>query len=319
MKRSASVPERQGPLKCLVLVPTLEDARDLAGLVSERTDLHLLGPFTNLQKVLLILEAESIDLVAVEATSITLSELDRLRAEAHSHEAHLTIFEGIEGTEHTLDVIERVVARHKRAQPRPRRTDGLRVVAVGSSTGGPDALGELIPRLPASFRPAILVAQHMPPAFTPILARRLAERARLTIREAEDGDEMVPGLVLIAPGDYHLALNEDGCSVRIHQGPPENSCRPAADVLFRSVAKIMGPDAIGVVLTGMGRDGYAGARLLRDSGADVVVQDEESSVVWGMPGLIAREGLATRVATLPDIARHLVERAASGPYEGETP
>ncbi|MEO1233124.1 MAG: CheB methylesterase domain-containing protein [Myxococcota bacterium] len=289
-----------------MLVPTSEDARNLAGVASGRAEIDLLGPLTQVAEMYRALDQERLDLVAVEARAISLSELDRLRTAVRSRGLHLTVFESEDRLESTLARLIRGARRRRTSAPRRAPP---RVVAVACSTGGPDALGELIPRLPPSFGPTVLIAQHMPPNFTPILARRLAERAQLPIREAQDGDALASGLVLIAPGDHHLEIREDGCSVRLHRGPPENSCRPAADVLFRSVAKTMGPKALGVVLTGMGRDGLAGARLMRERGAEIFVQDEDSSVVWGMPGLIAREGLATQIATLPEIARYLVERA----------
>lgn len=183
------------------------------------------------------------------------------------------------------------------------------VIAVGSSTGGPDALDDLIPNLPTSFSPAVLVTQHMPAAFIPILAKRLDRHSKLDVRQAVDGDKLYPGLVLLAPGDYHMEVSEDELTVRLHQGPPEHSCRPSVDVLFRSVAKVFGRRSTGVVLTGMGRDGVDGARAMRGSGAQVLIQDEETSVVWGMPGIIAREGFATFTGSIPAITQKLITLA----------
>jgi two-component system chemotaxis response regulator CheB len=155
----------------------------------------------------------------------------------------------------------------------------------------------------------VLVAQHMPASFTPLLARRLEQRSVLRIHEAADGEPLLPGTVLVAPGDRHLEVDETAAVARLSQEPPENSCRPSVDVLFRSVARALGPRALGLVLTGMGRDGLEGARFLRQAGGEVWVQDETSSVVWGMPGLIHQARLATRVGDLDTLADGLLERA----------
>ncbi len=174
----------------------------------------------------------------------------------------------------------------------------IKLVAIGSSTGGPAALGQLIPALPADFPSPIVVVQHMPPVFTGLLAERLSEQTSLEVREAKDGDDLKPGLILIAPGDHHLVVTRRGKSVELDRGPPENSCRPAVDVLFRSVAEQLGKRALGVVLTGMGKDGLLGAESMRKKGATILVQDEESSVVWGMPGFVAKAGLADSVLSI---------------------
>jgi two-component system chemotaxis response regulator CheB len=140
-----------------------------------------------------------------------------------------------------------------------------------------------------------------------MLAQRLDAGSNLTVREAVDGEALVPGTVLVAPGGRHLALKRTaaGASVVLSDDPPENFCRPAVDVLFRSVAAVFRDRALGVVLTGMGRDGAAGAKLLRDSGGEVFVQDEQTSVVWGMPGAVVQAGQADRVLPLADVPREL--------------
>jgi two-component system chemotaxis response regulator CheB len=186
-------------------------------------------------------------------------------------------------------------------------------VAIGVSTGGPNALAVLLPQIPADFPVPILVVQHMPPMFTRLLAERLDAQSSLTITEAIGGDVLRPGHVYIAPGDHHLAVEwtRHGVVTVLHQGPPENSCRPAVDVLFRSVSALFGRTVLGVVLTGMGQDGLRGSEALAQGGARVIVQDEASSVVWGMPGFVARAGLADRVLPLPDIAGEIVRRAGA--------
>lgn len=200
-----------------------------------------------------------------------------------------------------------------RSVSRPVRR--VEVVAIASSTGGPQALTELLTELPRDFPVPIVIVQHMPAEFTKNLADRLDSSCPLTIREASAGDVLKAGVVLIAPGDHHMVLHRNEnqrVTVSLNQGPMENSCRPAADVLFRSVADIYGAASLGVVLTGMGKDGLAGSRVLNDTGGRVIVQDEASSVVWGMPGEIARAGLADAVLPLRELPCEILKRIAIG-------
>jgi two-component system, chemotaxis family, protein-glutamate methylesterase/glutaminase len=194
------------------------------------------------------------------------------------------------------------------------RAGRLAVCAVGCSTGGPDAMTKLVAALPGSLSVPVVVVQHMPAIFTKLFAERLNRMTSLAVVEAEDSQPVTPGRVYVAPGGRHLEVVRRGAAVltRLHDGPPENHCRPAVDVLFRSVSSVYGRDALAVVLTGMGQDGKEGARVLRAAGAEIVVQDEESSVVWGMPGAIAGAGLADAVLPIPDLANHIASRAAAG-------
>jgi two-component system chemotaxis response regulator CheB len=210
------------------------------------------------------------------------------------------------------------------APPRPPATSrpvaaasGVRPVellVIGVSTGGPNALSALLPALPGALPVPVLIVQHMPPVFTRLLAERLQMRCALRVREAQQGEALAPGEVLVAPGDWHLAVMRAGGGLRaqLHQEPPENSCRPAVDVLFRSAAAAVGPGVLGVVLTGMGQDGLRGARDIRDGGGQIVVQDQATSVVWGMPGAVAEAGLADRILPLGEIATDLMRRVARG-------
>jgi two-component system chemotaxis response regulator CheB len=194
----------------------------------------------------------------------------------------------------------------------PARVRGERVdiLAVGCSTGGPDALTKVLRSLPGDFPVPVVVVQHMPPVFTKMFAERLDRTCALTVMEAQADVPLRPGSVYIAPGDLHLEVARRGAEVvtKLHAGPPENFCRPAVDVLFRSVARTYIGSAIAVILTGMGQDGKRGAEQLREAGAEIVAQDEASSVVWGMPGAVANAGLAHAVLPLDDIAGHLVSR-----------
>lgn len=189
--------------------------------------------------------------------------------------------------------------------PRPQ------VLVIACSTGGPDALCKVLESLPASFPLPVLITQHMPPIFSAQLAQRLDRLSPLTVREAADGDAVVPGTVLLAPGDFHLRLVRDGVTVRarLDQEEKENFCRPAADPLFRSAAQVFGRGVLAVVLTGMGQDGLIGARAVADAGGFIMVQDQETSVVWGMPGAVAGAGLADEILPLTAVAPRLVSAA----------
>ncbi len=195
------------------------------------------------------------------------------------------------------------------------RSAQIKIVAIGVSTGGPDALARLLPTIPANFPLPVVIAQHMPPIFTALLAKRLASKCAVPVRECQPGDLLGPSCIWIAPGDYHMVVKEEDHRVRLgtHQGPRENFCRPSVDVLFRSVAAVYGPNSLGVILTGMGQDGLKGCEALCAAGASVIVQDEASSVVWGMPGFVARAGLAEKILPLDQIGGEIVRRAAAQP------
>jgi two-component system chemotaxis response regulator CheB len=178
------------------------------------------------------------------------------------------------------------------------------VVAIGASTGGPNALATVLSGLPARLAVPVLIVQHMPAVFTAMLAERLDKTCPLRVREAHDGAVVEAGDVWIAPGDFHMTvIQRDGQVVlKTSQAAAENSCRPSVDVLFRSVVDVYGERTLGVILTGMGKDGFAGCRRISQAGGYVVAQDEESSVVWGMPRVVAEAGVANRVRPLSRIA-----------------
>jgi two-component system chemotaxis response regulator CheB len=198
--------------------------------------------------------------------------------------------------------------------PAPRRTSPPKVLAVGVSTGGPTALGTIIPQFPPSFSLPILIVQHMPPLFTRLLAERLQVSTKLKVEEASEGRPVEPGTVFIARGDYHMRVRKDGAKavVSLDQSPPENSCRPAVDVLFQSVAEVYGEAAICAILTGMGQDGLRGVQTLKALGAYVIAQDENSSVVWGMPGAVVNAGLADCVVPLDGVVPEVLRQAGRG-------
>jgi two-component system chemotaxis response regulator CheB len=207
---------------------------------------------------------------------------------------------------HEAPVIELRPARP--IAPVPVSTQAIGMVAIGVSTGGPNALSAMLPLLPKNLPVPVVIVQHMPTLFTKLLADRLAGQCAMGVKEGASGMSVSPGQIYIAPGGCHMVLSRLGTNVVIgtNMEPPQNSCRPAVDVLFRSVASIYGGRTLGVILTGMGSDGLRGCELIRDAGGDVIVQDEATSVVWGMPGYVAKAGLARKVIPLSEIAGEIV-------------
>ncbi len=191
-----------------------------------------------------------------------------------------------------------------------------RVIAIGSSTGGPQVLASVLGTLsPALSRVPVLVAQHMPPMFTAILAERLTKATGREAKEGANGEALKPGIIYVAPGGHHMTVMRSIDPVlRIGDEPPVHFCRPAIDPMFRSVAATFGPASLGIVLTGMGHDGAAGARAIADAGGSVIAQDEASSVVWGMPGAAASVGACA--ALLPPAG---IAAAAAKLVRGERP
>ena len=201
----------------------------------------------------------------------------------------------------------------------PAPAPGIRktpeALVIGISTGGPNALADMLPRLPRELPVPVLIVQHMPPMFTRMLAERLDSKCPLHVVEATAGMVVQPGTVYIAPGDYHMTVERRGTQVvtALSQGPMENSCRPAVDVLFRSAAAVYGERLLGAVLTGMGQDGLRGSEEIRRHHGHVLAQDQASSVVWGMPGFVANAGLADAVVPLSEMASEIVRRCGAAP------
>jgi two-component system chemotaxis response regulator CheB len=191
----------------------------------------------------------------------------------------------------------------------------VQLVAIGASTGGPVALPQLLSSLRGPIAVPILIVQHMPVGFTGPFAERLTRQCGIQVREAVTGAVPRAGEAWLAPADHHMVIKrtDEGLHLITHRGAPENSCRPAVDVLFRSVAVACGHRALGVVLTGMGQDGLIGARLMAGAGASILVQDELSSVIWGMPGAIAKAGIAARILPLEPLAAEILARVPPRP------
>jgi two-component system chemotaxis response regulator CheB len=192
----------------------------------------------------------------------------------------------------------------------PQRVD---VVAIGASTGGPNALTALLKDYPADLGLPMIIVQHMPPMFTKLLAERLSATSRIKVHEAAAGDVLLANHAYIAPGDSHMTLRRDGNAVRVvlNQDAPENSCRPAVDVMLRSAATVYGAHSLTVILTGMGQDGMRGCEHLQRAGGQILIQDEASSVVWGMPGAVSRAGLADKTLPLDLLCGEIIRRSRS--------
>jgi two-component system chemotaxis response regulator CheB len=199
----------------------------------------------------------------------------------------------------------------KTPAPRQFRTTD-RIIAIGASTGGTEAIREVLTQLPADT-PGIVIAQHIPKAFSTPFAKRMNSCCQMTVYEAEDGQQVLPGHVYIAPGDRHLLLVRDGARYvcKLDDGQPVNRHKPSVDVLFRSVAQQAGRNAIGVILTGMGKDGAEGLKEMRDAGSATIAQDEATCVVWGMPREAVALGAAVQVMGLHEIPGRLRTLAES--------
>ncbi|HEY5648116.1 MAG TPA: chemotaxis response regulator protein-glutamate methylesterase [Nitrospiria bacterium] len=197
---------------------------------------------------------------------------------------------------------------------RPGGKNGGRVdaVLIGASTGGPNVLLDMLPKIPENFPVPILIVQHMPPVFTAQFSRNVSAKSLIPFHEASSGELVQPGTGWVAPGDYHMIVSREGAEVRVrtNQEPPENSCRPAVDVLFRSAAKVYGENVLAVILTGMGQDGLRGCEEVVAAGGQVIVQDEATSVVWGMPGYVAQAGLAEQVLPVDKILKEIIRRVS---------
>ncbi len=187
-----------------------------------------------------------------------------------------------------------------------------RLIAIGASTGGTEAIKEILSRMPADA-PGIVISQHIPEAFSRPFAARMNRESQMTVCEAADGQQVLPGHVLIAPGNRHLLVIRDGARYicRLSDGPPVNRHRPSVDVMFRAVAQNAGPNAVGVILTGMGDDGADGLREMHEAGAVTIAQDEKSSVVWGMPSEAIRRGGVDEIVDINAMTQAIL-RAANG-------
>lgn len=198
----------------------------------------------------------------------------------------------------------------KRSAPKTKLKTTDKIIALGASTGGTEAIKEVLMMMPVNS-PGIVISQHIPEAFSKPFAERMDKNSAMTVYEAVDGQQVLPGHVYIAPGNRHLIIERSGARYicRLNDGPPVNRHKPSVDVMFRSVAQNVGPNAIGVILTGMGADGADGLKEMLENGATTLVQDEKSSVVWGMPGEAFKRGAASDQYPLEKIAAELLKRS----------
>ncbi|KPK39043.1 MAG: chemotaxis protein CheY [Gammaproteobacteria bacterium SG8_47] len=226
---------------------------------------------------------------------------------------------GVATTRHAVNAVASGAARATRPALAPRppvhasgsaHNGPIRIVAIGTSTGGPLALQEVLTRLPASFPVPVLLIQHMPSTFTPTFAQRLNNVCAINVKEAEDGEELRAGTAYLAPGGRQMMLDGRVAHpvLRVKDSEPNQTYKPSVDVTFASVARFFPRETLAVVLTGMGADGRSGADVLKRSGSIVWAQDEQSSVVYGMPAAVAEAGLADQILSLKDIGPSLVQR-----------
>jgi len=189
-----------------------------------------------------------------------------------------------------------------------------KILAIGSSTGGPQALLALFKDLKPTINVPVVITQHMPPMFTRILAEHISKATDWTCTEAKDGDVLEPNHAYLAPGDFHMEIVDSpgGPSLRMNQNPPENFCRPAIDPMLRSVVKAFGSRILTAILTGMGADGLKGGELVIEEGGTVIAQDEATSVVWGMPGAVATAGICSAVLPIQELGAHIMDFMGEG-------
>lgn len=215
------------------------------------------------------------------------------------------------------DATPRPVAPMPMIALRPTRSGRIACLAIGASTGGLHALSGFLRRLTPDFRAPILITQHLPPPFMPYFAAQLRDIAGRPTAVAAEGTPLVPGEMLVAPGEGHVRLARRGSRVvvRIDPAPAPSRCMPSVDPMFEAMAEVFGGEGVGVVLTGMGRDGTIGAEAMVAAGAEILAQDSATSVVWGMPGSVAQAGLASLVMSPEDLARHVCHRNAGGAWK----
>lgn len=223
---------------------------------------------------------------------------------------------GLVAQKHRGGATSSIVKAPSNASKLPLRPETFKMapeaIAVGSSTGGPQALMQFFTDLKDGIKQPIFITQHMPPTFTTILAEHIAKQSGLGCREGKDGETVEAGRIYLAPGNFHMTVKESGGKkvIALNQDPPENYCRPAVDPMLRSLIEIYGKKTLAVIFTGMGSDGAKACRQLADIGGIVIAQDEATSVVWGMPGSVAQAGLCTQVLPLSEIGKAVKDYAA---------
>jgi chemotaxis response regulator CheB len=284
---------------------------------------RVVAALRNVVEVRVTGEAESFEqaqeLMPIARPDVVLSQSPATAAEALPHVRHLELPDVLD-TSNTVSMAELHRIRLellRRIQPILTPASRLAVpprpgvLALGASTGGPNALGEFVKGLPADLGVPVLLVQHMPAHFVGMLADRLTAQGKVPFHLAQEGERLEPGRGYVAPGDLHLALKahpDGGVLTTLLDTEPENRSRPAVDVLFRSAAQVYGAQVVAVVFTGMGEDGKRGSAAIRAAGGQVLAQDEATSVVWGMPGAVTKAGLAHEVLPLNELAGAVTRR-----------
>ena len=254
---------------------------------------------------------------AMEAGAIDVIAKPRIDVKRGFEKISMEIIEKVKAAASANVKKKSAAAKVATAKPRPLRSRALvestnKIVAIGASTGGTEAIKEVLVRMPADT-PGTVVVQHMPEKFTKSFADRLNTLCTMQVREARDGDGVIPGTVLIAPGSYHMCLKRSGARyyVKLNRNPPVCHQRPSVDVLFDSVATYAGANAVGVILTGMGADGASGLLKMKEAGAKTIAQNEESSVVFGMPKEAIKVGAVDKIVTLLDVPGKILKSFTS--------
>jgi two-component system, chemotaxis family, protein-glutamate methylesterase/glutaminase len=291
-------------------MPRLEGLQTLGYIMSEcPTPVVMVSAYTEsgAETTMKALEYGAVDFVCKPSGPISL-DLDKVAQELVSK---VRLAAQVDVTRLRFIEVERLQGS---AGPTQSLVSGRQVVVIASSTGGPRALYDIIPLLPPDLPAALLVIQHMSQGFTKMLADRMDRISRIRIKEAEDGEPVLTGHAYFAPGNYHMLVESEAGRevIRLNQAPPRNSVRPSADVTLESVVKLYGANCLALILTGMGHDGTAGARLVKQAGGRVSVQDEATSVVFGMPRSVIDAGLADVVLPLDAITEHIVRQVQAG-------
>lgn len=333
----------QGKLKVLVVDDSAVFRRALSRAVTELPGVELVGTANEGAEALQKIRSLAPDLITLDLEMPGMDGLTTLRLMREQGLNHrVVVLSALGGERRTVEalclgaddfiqkpsnagamdslrqVLERAVEQFNgrkpvvRKEPRAPRavpTSPIELVVIGVSTGGPNALPDTLAQLPTNLSVPVLIVQHMPANFTRLLAERLNAKCAIGISEAVDQEPLQAGQVYIAPGDFHLEVTGTARSAKIqlHKGPHENGCRPAADVLFRSAAKVFGSRCLSVVMTGMGRDGLEGVKSLRAQGGLCLAQSQETCAVWGMPRFIVENGLAHEVLGPSELGRRIAE------------
>ncbi|MBI4727815.1 chemotaxis response regulator protein-glutamate methylesterase [candidate division TA06 bacterium] len=283
-------------------MPVMDGLQALARMMSETPVAVLIlsaHAVEGAEATLLALELGAVDFITKPSGSISL-DIEKVRQQLVEK---IFMAAGVN--------LERLrTQRHKKSEPAPAKTpsrpQGQKIVAIGSSTGGTRALAEIIPKLPGNLNAGLILIQHMPAGFTKSLAERLSSRSRIIVREAREGDQIRPGLALMAPADYHLTLDASGPKIQLNQDPPRFGVRPSVDVTMESLAASAKVPIVGVILTGMGHDGAKGMAAIKREGGHTIVEDRSSCVVFGMPKSAIETGMVDLVLPLDQIPQAII-------------